>query len=144
MMTPKNKIFALVFSLILPYTAIVVFFASRLPRQPLPGWLPYFGACYIFAIILLASVMGQRIARNAPQQNSPKSQATSGWVRGRVIGLIGFWSLMFLYGAYRTFNGDFPLERAIPAGVILLAFIGLFARLLYQDYRTAGGADVKR
>lgn len=136
MITPKNKIFALVFSLILPYMAIVVFFASRLPQQPLPRWFPYFGACYIFASILLATVMGRRIARNAPQQNSAKSQATSRWVRGRVIGLIGLWSLMFLYGAYRTLNGDFPLERAIPAGVILLAFIGLFAWLLYRDCRT--------
>jgi hypothetical protein len=144
MMTPKNKIFALVFSLILPYMAIVVFFASSLPQQPLPRWFPYFGACYIFASILLASIMGRRIARNAPQQSSPKSQAASRWVRGRVIGLIGFWSLLLLYGAYRTLNGDFPLERAIPAGGILLAAIGLFSWLLYRDYRTAGGANVRR
>jgi hypothetical protein len=37
--------------------------------------------------------------------------------------LMIFWSLLFLYGVVQTARGKFPLERAIPAGALLLFFI---------------------
>jgi len=47
--------------------------------------------------------------------------------------LITIWIGLFIYGAYGTLKGDFPMQRAIPAGAFLLAFIGLFSWFLYRD-----------
>src|SRR5580704_667070 len=45
--------------------------------------------------------------------------------------LVIFWSLLFLYGVKETLQGKFPLSRAIPAGVFLLVFIGIFGWGIY-------------
>src|SRR5205807_8175043 len=41
----------------------------------------------------------------------------------------------------RTFKGDYPLGRAIPAGAILLAAISLFSYLLYTDIKRPSSRD---
>jgi len=131
-MKPRTKTLNLFFGLILPYMALVLYFAFRLPQQSLPTWLLYFGSVYIFGSIVLVVAVGRRIARDTAQ-NSETSQAASRWVRGRATSLVALWSVLFLYGAYKTLRSDFPLERALPAGAILLAFIGLFSWLLHKD-----------
>jgi hypothetical protein len=131
-MKPRTKILSLFFGLILPYVALVLYFAVRLPQRSLPTWLLYFGGLYIFGSVVLVVVVGRRISQDAAQ-SSEKSQAAPRWVRGRATSLVAFWSALFFYGAYKTLRGDFPLERALPAGAILLAFIGLFSWLLHGD-----------
>ena len=135
-MTPRRKIVFLMFDLILPYMALVMYFVfprSDHPEQILPSWFPYFGLSYILGSIVLVMVVSRRISRNAPQEVSTKAQSTPWWARAWVMYLIAIWSGLFIYGAYRTGKGDFPMERAIPAGAFLLAFIGLFSWSLYRD-----------
>ena len=49
--------------------------------------------------------------------------------------LVIFWSLLFLYGVKETLQGKFALSRAIPAGVFLLVFIGIFGWGIYRARR---------
>jgi hypothetical protein len=48
-------------------------------------------------------------------------------------GLVVIWSGFFVYGAIKTLRGKIPLERAIPAGALLLFFIALFGWSLYRS-----------
>jgi len=45
-------------------------------------------------------------------------------------------SLLFLYGLNQTVQGNIPLNRAIPAAVLLLFFVGVFG---WGVYRAKGG-----
>jgi hypothetical protein len=49
--------------------------------------------------------------------------------------LVIFWSVLFLYGVKETIQGKIPLSRAIPAGVFLLVFIGVFGWGVYSAKR---------
>jgi hypothetical protein len=138
-MTPRRKILFLMCGLILLYMALVVYFVfprSGHPEPMLPSWFPYFGLSYIFGSIVLVVFLSRRISRNAAQEASTKAQSDPSLARAWVMYLIAIWSGLFIYGVYGTLKGDFPVERAIPAGAFLLAFIGLFSWLLYRDTQT--------
>jgi hypothetical protein len=47
--------------------------------------------------------------------------------------LIAFWVFLFLYGVAKVWSGAIPLNRGIPAGILLLSFIGVFSFLAYRD-----------
>lgn len=122
--------------LLLSYLVVLLYFI--VPRggrtEPLlPGWFPYFALSYIFGSIVLVMAYSRKVVRDTPQEVSTAPSTASSWTKGWVIYLIAIWSGFFIYGAYRTFKGDFPIERAIPAGGFLLAFIGLFGWSLYRD-----------
>ncbi len=137
-MTPRRKIALLMFGLILPYMALVMYFVfprSGHPEPILPSWFPYFGLSYILGSIVLVMAVSRRISRNLPQGVSTTPRSTAWWTRARATYLIAIWTGLFIYGAYRTLKGDFPMERSIPAGAFLLAVIGLFSWLLYRDIR---------
>ena len=51
-MQPQSKIQALFLGVLLPYIALVMFFARRHQGQPLPTWLIYLGIACIVAIIV--------------------------------------------------------------------------------------------
>jgi hypothetical protein len=61
MVQPQSKIHALFLGVLLPYIALVMFFARRHQGQPLSLWLFYFGMACMVAII----VVSRRIVRNA-------------------------------------------------------------------------------
>ena len=132
-MSPRAKILALIFGLVLPYLALVMYLVLRHPQNPFPTWFLYFGASYLLGTILLVTFASRRISRAAPQQDSKKSQAARRWARAWGMYLVAVWSGEFLWGAYKTFKGDLPWERAVPAGAFLLAFISLFSWFLYAD-----------
>ena len=133
----------LMFALILPYFGLAVYFALRLPQKPLPEWLPYLGAFYIFATILLVVLASQRLSRGSIQQRANPRPAPAG-IRGRVLGLLLSWCALLSYGTFKTLEGEIPLERAAPAGAILLSFIGLFIWLLYRDTQARSTRDINR
>jgi hypothetical protein len=145
-MTPRRKFVFLIFALIVPYMAFVMYFALRSsqPGQILPTWFPYFGLSYILGSMVLVMVASRRIFRNVPQEASPKAQSALRWGRAWAMYLVAIWSGFFIYGAYRTLKGDFPMERAIPAGAFLLAFIGLFSWSLYRDYQARKHPTIKQ
>lgn len=145
---PKSKIVALTFGLILPYVALVMYFALRMQEHSLPSWLPYFGLSYILGTIIAVTVYSRRISRGAQPEAVYESQPARRWMLWASVGyLIALWSGFFLWGTVQTIGGNFEWKRALPAGALLLAFIALFSRFLYSDIKrrtkSAAPPDVK-
>ena len=135
-MQAKNKIRVLIFGLVLPYMALVMYFALRIQEHPLPAWFPYFGLLYLLGTMILVMVLGRRFSCPAPQQPIKKPRPVLQWaMRGWVGYLVVVWSVLFIWGAYETATGSLAWQRSIPAGAFLLAFIGLFSRFLYVDMK---------
>lgn len=135
-MKPKTKILTLTFSLVLPYIALVTYFALRTQEHPLPTWFPYFGLSYILATMILVMVFSRNVYRAArpEQEKKPKSfwlWAAKAWM----VYLVALWSGTFLWGAYLTLKGNLEWQRSVPAGAFLLVFIALFSWGLYKDFR---------
>jgi hypothetical protein len=138
-MQPKNKIRALIFGLVLPYFALAMYFVLRIQDHPLPAWFPYFGLTYLLGSIILVTV----VSRKNRQGEQPKVQSRPALrlvLRAWAGYLIAVWSGLFLWGAAETIRGKLEWQRALPAGAFLLAFIGLFARLLYTDIKPPNAA----
>ncbi len=127
--SPKTKVTILFLCLGLPYILFVLFFAHRAApgsANPFPSWISWVALAYMLSTISLASVLAPRFFRNVPRP--PDAQADSYLLLAKVrsLSLIVVWFCLFIYGGYKTLQGDFPLERALQAGAFLLAFIGLF------------------
>ena len=125
-MQAKNKIRTLIFGLVLPYFAVVMYFVLRIQDDPLPTWFPYFGMTYLLGTIILVTVASRRIVRGTQPQTPVKPRpalriAPRAWARY----LIAAWCGFFLWGAVETIKGKVEWQRAVPAGAFLLAFIGL-------------------
>lgn len=75
---PKNKILGLIFGLLLPYFALVMYFVLRVQGQPkehpFPTWFSYFGMAYFLGTILRVSAVGRRIARVAQPNSTPNAK----------------------------------------------------------------------
>lgn len=141
-MQPKNKIRTLIFSLVIPYFVLVMYFVLRIQDHPLPTWFPYFGLTYLLGTMTLVTVVSRRIAGGTQPQTTVQSRpgvriALRAWARY----LIAVWCGLFLWGTVETIKGKFEWQRAVPAGGFLLAFIGLFARNLYIDVK--GSKDAR-
>lgn len=136
-MEPKNKNRALLLGLIVPYGALVMYFARRVPEHPLPSWFPYFGLSYILASLLLVTTVVPKIFRRTQTQTvqtvRPAAQRLA--LRTWAGYLIAVWTGGLLWGGYLTVTGQVAWQRALPAGAFLLAFIALFSRLLYKDVK---------
>jgi hypothetical protein len=137
-MSPRTKFTVLVLGLALPYGAFVSFFVfSATPgsTHPFPSWFPWVALTYMLGSMLLASILGPKLFRGAPSppptpQNRVYMQIAKGWS----LYLVLVWSFLFIYGGYTTLKGDLLLERAIPAGAALLAFIAIFAQSIRRMY----------
>jgi hypothetical protein len=139
-MQPKNKIRALIFGLVLPYLTLVMYFVLRIQDHPLPTWFPYFGLTYLLGSIILVRVVSRK-NRQGEQPKVVQSRPALRLVLRAWAGyLIAVWSGLFLWGAAETIRGKLEWQRALPAGAFLLAFIGLFARLLYTDIKPPNAA----
>lgn len=134
-MKPKTKIVALIFGLILPYIAMVMYFGIRMQNHPLPTWFPYFGLSYMLGTIILVKVFSRKISRTAQPQTVKEIQPGRIALRLCTGYLVAVWSGLFVYGSYLTIIGHLEWRRSVPAGAFLLAFIGLFSRLLYSDIK---------
>jgi hypothetical protein len=65
-MKPKARILLLLIGLILPYMVFVLYFALRLPQQPLPEWFPYVAACYFIGFIFVFPFLRKKVLAGAP------------------------------------------------------------------------------
>jgi hypothetical protein len=137
---PKNKIRALIFGLLLPYFALVMYFVLRIQDHPLPTWFPYFGLTYLLGSIILVTLVSRKIARGVQPKAVQSRPALRVLMRAWAGYLIAVWCGLFLWGAVETARGKLEWQRALPAGAFLLAFIGIFARLLYTDIKPPNAA----
>jgi hypothetical protein len=67
---PQSKIHALFLGVLLPYIALVMFFARRHQGQRMPMWLFYLGMACVLAII----VVNRRIVRSANARSTNKKE----------------------------------------------------------------------
>jgi hypothetical protein len=140
MMKPRTKILVLIFSLIVPYMALAMYFVLRIGEHSLPTWFPYFGIFYILGTMIFVMLFSRRISRGAPPGPAAKPRPAALWLaRTWSAYLVIIWSGFFIWGAYQTISGNFEWQRALFAGACLLAFIGLFSRSLYRDFKGSNG-----
>ena len=139
-MQPKNKIRALIFGLALPYFALVMYFVLRIQDHPLPVWFPYFGVTYLLGSIISVTLVSRKIAHGVQPKAVQSRPALRVLLRAWAGYLIAVWYGFFLWGAVETVKGRLEWQRALPAGAFLLAFIGIFARLLYTDIKPPNAA----
>jgi len=133
-MTAPQKRIAIVFGLIVPYVFFVFFMilSTAGHSDKLPAWVPFAGAGYLLLAIFLGVVLSRRIKGDEPPRDPERAQVSMNWARSYGTRLVVLWSGLFVYGAYRTVKGDFPLERAIPAGLLLLGFIAVFGWSVFR------------
>jgi hypothetical protein len=134
MVNPKYKpaLFLLsTFVVMAPYLGSAMYFSLQYPSHRWPDWLVNTLAIWFvanfFIVWMLARVMskGQVVDPEKARVAVAKSIGTS-------IRLVILWSALFIYGVAETVQGKFPLRRAIPAGTLLLFFIGIFGWSIYR------------
>ncbi len=136
MWNPKEKIVALTFALVLPYIAIVMYFALRVQEHPLPNWFPYFGLSYILGTMIVVMVFSRKVHRATALKQKETPRSAWLWLsRAWMAYLVAVWSGFFIWGAYLTLKGSLQWRRSLPAGAFLLAIIIVFAWALYKDFR---------
>jgi len=138
-MTPALKRVILLYALILPGFSLMMFAFSRYPSNSVPVWIPIGWGFYMLATITFMTLFGQRIFKSPSAPTKPPIGQASATLRA--VWLIAVWSVLFLYGAFKFAKGEFPAERAIPSGALLLAFILLFAWLMRRDIRSQRAAN---
>ena len=120
----------------LPYFAFAMYFALRIQEHPLPTWFPYFGMTYLLGSIILVIFVNRRIARGTQPQTTVQLRPAARIAARVYVGwLLAVWCGGFLWGVVETIKGKLEWQRAVPAGAFLLAFIAIFARLLYTDIK---------
>jgi hypothetical protein len=130
-MTPKTKALILMVSLALPNLIFILYFVFTAPpnsARPFPNWFPMAAGTYMLVAMFLGTLISRRINRsNTAAPQSRQTLANISLAKGNSMALVTAWSLFFVYGAYETLIGRIPIQRAIPAGALLLGFIALFS-----------------
>jgi hypothetical protein len=144
-MNPKHRpviFLAITFVVMAPLIAFIMYGALHFPKGQWPIWATNTMGAWFAACFLILMLVARRSFRKQPtdsQVQTKDAEKARSVLRGlqiRFTSLVIFWSGLFLYGAMKTIQGRFPLERAIPAGAFLLIFIGLFGWALYQSRRS--------
>ena len=137
-MTPQKKLILLLFVLFLPYMALVMYFAlsGQGGAVRIPYWFAYFGISYFLFCMIVGAAASRKWSRNAPKPPVTKKQSilakiTQLWS----LYLVVVWSGLFGYGVRDVIRGELPLSRAIPAGLFLLMFVGIFSWALYRSFQ---------
>jgi hypothetical protein len=135
--SPKTKVIILFLCLAVPYLIFVLFFGLKAApgsANPFPPWFPWVVLTYMLSSITLASVLAPRFFRNVPRPPDAQASPYSNLAKAQTLSLILVWSCFFICGALKTVKGDFLVERALPAGAFLLAFISLFGWSLRRTW----------
>jgi hypothetical protein len=136
-MNPKYRaaiLLGIVFVLMAPYFGFVAYYSQQFPSNQWPAWFTNTIAVWFIANFLIIMLLvkrtfrGQAVEPQKVRRASAISQIVSSY-------LLIVWSVLFLYGAKETIQGEIPLNRAIPAGAFLLFFIAIFGWGLYRARR---------
>jgi hypothetical protein len=143
-MTPRSRTSILVLAavaLTVPYVAFVVYFSTRFPPNQWPTWFTDVLAAWFVAnfivIVLIARGLSKRQQQSSGLESVPPRKAgVRVWIL-RIVGsyLVLVWSVLFFVGVKGTIRGEYPLNRAIPAGAFLLFFISMFGWGVYRSFR---------
>jgi hypothetical protein len=135
-MKPKARILLLLIGLILPYMVFVLYFALRLPQQPLPKWFPYVAACYFFGSIFLFPFLRKRVLAGAPPPSAEeqKVQNVSAARAARRMGYIWWIGPVFF-----LFSGG-PFQQPWWVTVLGFSWVGF---LSWASFRVAKKIEAK-
>jgi len=143
-MAPRSRTSFLVLAavtLTTPYVAFAVYFSTRFPPNQWPMWFTNVLSVWFLANFVVLFLIGRRLSkkqRPASEIESMPSRKASVrvWIL-RIFGsyLVLAWSVFFLLCVNGTIRGEYPLNRAIPAGAFLLFFISMFSWGLYRSFR---------
>jgi hypothetical protein len=132
-MSRKVKTLLLLMAFMVPYIAILVPTVLSYHGGLIPTWIPLTGGFYMLFTLVTVTLFSQHLAKKqnggAAVQPDPQTAASA---KSLAMRLIGLWSLFFLYGAAKVWSGAIPLDRAIPAGILLMSFIGAFSWFAYR------------
>lgn len=153
-MNPRSRAAVLIGSavaLTVPYVAFVVYFSLTLPKNHWPMWFTNVLLVWFVANFVAVYLIARRMAKKNPPPTAtlteqPQKNTTRLWVLRAVCSyLVIVWSVLFAKGVNGTIRGEYPLDRAIPAGAFLLFFILLFGFLVYRSFRpkASSGATPK-
>jgi UDP-N-acetylmuramyl pentapeptide phosphotransferase/UDP-N-acetylglucosamine-1-phosphate transferase len=136
-MNPKYRpalLFGIAFVLMAPYLGFVMYYSQQFPPNQWPAWFTNTIAVWFLANFLIIFLLVKRMFRGQAVDAEKARRAAEKSVRTSTR-LVILWSLLFLYGVKETIQGKIPLGRAIPAGVLLLVFIGIFGWEVYRAKR---------
>jgi len=144
-MNSKSRVVILVgatFALMVPYLAFVMYFSLRLPQNHWPSWFTNTILVWFVANFLVMTLLVRRLSKKqgaAEPQGAIRFSAKTTpavWIM-RIIAsyLVLVWSVLFLIGVKGTIQGEYELNRALPAGAFLLFFIGLFGWGVYRSFQ---------
>ncbi|HEX4005406.1 MAG TPA: hypothetical protein VHX60_04480 [Acidobacteriaceae bacterium] len=143
-MNPRSRAAVLIGSavaLTVPYVVFVVYFSFKLPKNHWPVWFTDVLLVWFLANFVAVSLIARRMAKKTPpptaksQEQFPKSTPRLWILRAVCSYLVIVWIVLFVNGAKGTIRGEYPLDRAIPAGAVLLFFISLFGFIVYRSFR---------
>jgi hypothetical protein len=143
-MNPRSRASVLVRSavaLTIPYVAFVVYFSLKLPENHWPRWFADVLLVWFLGNFVVVYLIARRMAKKDPAPTAtPTGQSRNNtallWIL-RAVGssLVIYWSVVFAKGVDGTIRGEYPLDRAIPAGAFLLFFILMFGFFVYRSFR---------
>lgn len=132
-MKPQQKRLILFLGLIALGLMLTLFACMQYPPKSVPTWIPVAWGCYVLAAITFTVVFGPRIFKSPPAPVAPTSVQTP--ATSAALRLMAVWIGLFLYGAFKFAKGDIPADRAIPTGVLLLAWIFVFGWFMRRDVK---------
>ncbi len=132
-MNPKRTAaFLLIVSAVMaPYLGFVIYFSLQFPSGQWPTWFINTLAIWFIANFLIIMLLVKWLAKGQVV-DAERARIAKTRSKAYVVRLLIVWSVFFLYGLVETMQGKIPINRAIPAGIFLSIFIGIFAWSLHR------------
>lgn len=139
-MNPRFRPVILVVSTLLlmgPYLGFVTYYSQRFPSNHWPLWFTNTILIWFVANFLVLMLVTRLTRRMFPIQitDAEKAHVVGQNAVRYATRLVIFWVGLFLYGLIQTMRGKVPIERAVPAGLFLLLFLGFFGWRIYRAKR---------
>jgi len=135
-MSPKRTaaFFLMIFVVMAPYFGFVIYFSLQFPSGQWPTWFINTLAVWFMVNFLIITLLVKRFAKGQVV-DAEKARIARAWSKSYSTRLVIVWSVLFIYGLIETIRGKIPLDRAIPAGIFLAIFIGIFGWSVYHMRR---------
>ena len=123
--------------LMAPYLGFAIYYSQRFQPNHVPSWFTNTVTIWFTANFLIGMLLLRLIRRVFPNQvvDPEKSRLFLQSMVRYSTRLVILWVGLFFYGLIETIRGRVPIERAIPAGIFLLFFIGFTGWGIYRAKR---------
>lgn len=135
-MNPKRTatFFLMVFAVMAPYFGFVVYFSLQFTSGQWPTWFintltVWFVANFLIIMLLVKWLVKGQVV------DPEKAKIAKTQSKAYITRLLFVCSVLFLYGLVETIQGKIPIDRAIPAGIFLAIFMGIFGWGVYHMRR---------